>query len=45
MIEEKKTEEKEEENKSTKIYTEEFVLNELQLLLTTLKANEDIIYL
>jgi hypothetical protein len=45
MIEEKKTEEKEVENKSTKIYTEEFVLNELQLLLTTLKANEDIIYL
>jgi hypothetical protein len=45
MIEEKKTEEKEEENKSTKIYTEEFVLNELQLLLTTLKTNEDIIYL
>jgi hypothetical protein len=44
MIEEKKTEETK-ENKSTKIYTEEFVLNELQLLLTTLKANEDIIYL
>lgn len=30
---------------NTKIYTEEFVLNELQLLLKTLKENKEIIYL
>lgn len=30
---------------NTKIYTEEFVLNELQLLLKTLKENKDIVYL